>query len=48
MKMEHKIDRIAVLLLHKRDRKFIPQEPTNIEFSFIVAIKRRNFFSAVS
>ena len=44
MKMEHKLDRIAVLLLHKRDRNFIPQERTNIEFSFIVAVKRRKFF----
>jgi hypothetical protein len=44
MKMEHKIDRIGVLLLHKRDRNFISQESINIEFSLIVAIKRRTFF----
>jgi hypothetical protein len=44
MKMEHKIDRIGVLLLHKRDRNFIAQKSINIEFSFIVAIKRRKFF----
>ena len=47
MKMKYKIDRITVLLLHKRDGNFIPQERTNIEFSFIVAIKRRNFFGCI-
>jgi len=44
MKMEHKISRIAALLLHKRDRNFIPQELTNIEFSFVLAIERRKVF----
>ena len=46
-KMEHKIDRIAVLLLHKRDRNCIPQERTNTEFSFVVAMKRRIFFRCI-
>ena len=47
MKMEHKIDRTGVLLLHKRDRNFIPQEPTNIIFVHCSNKEKKFFFRCI-